>query len=467
MTKAPRTLSYRLTLWYISAFAVFIIAAVVSVSLTINSILNYRVNEDLTEELEEYTLFYESGELDGISKALEYEMLEGKSASEFIRIINLNGESVVDTGPLDWSEIESDMISIAQLRVSEQPVLRDFEFRVADDESMDMREIYGFVGEDTILHYGESLEANQDLMEALYYSFLVMLIIVLPSASVVGWLMARNAVRGIEEVSRTAATIHSGQLDHRVSVDSQDLEIQNLASTFNSMLDRIRELVNETRNMIDNIAHDLRSPLTRIRVISESVLTNGHSKEEITTSATQTIEECDRLLQMINVSLDVAEAESGTGNSNFESVNLSHIAKDACELFEPVAEQSQILFRCDIQDNNNIRGNVQNLQRMLANLLDNALKYTPADGEVGLKLKSDADIVVVTITDTGIGIPEDEQPQIFNRFYRCDQSRSREGCGLGLSYARAVARGHKGDITVTSEPGKGSSFIITLPAIHS
>lgn len=248
-----------------------------------------------------------------------------------------------------------------------------------------------------------------------------------------------------------------------MTVTAQGDEIQQLADTFNAMLDRIRDLIAEMREMTDNIAHDMRSPLARIRAISEVAVSSASTSDDHKQAASTTIEECDRLLQMINATLDVAEAEAGTAAADVQTVDISELARDACELFEPVAEEKEIELTCELDSGCSIRGNVQNLQRMLANLLDNALKYTPPKGRVGINLGCEDDSIRVAVADTGIGIPAVDQARIFERFFRCDQSRTESGCGMGLSFSQAVARAHGGDISVNSEPGNGTTFTITFP----
>jgi heavy metal sensor kinase len=278
----------------------------------------------------------------------------------------------------------------------------------------------------------------------------------------VGWFLARRAVSGVESITRTAQKISGGTLDQRVPVQKRGDEIDQLASTFNKMLDRIQALLAEIKEMNDNIAHDLRSPIARIRGIAEITLTNSKTLNEFESMAASTIEECDRLLDMINTMLIISKTESGVSQVSYEEVNLSDIVRRACELFEPMAEDKGLALSCTVPNGTYLMGDTPMIQRMLSNLIDNAIKYTPMGGRVDIDVSENPFQGIVVVRDTGIGISAAEVPRIFERFYRCDQSRSQAGIGLGLSLARAIARAHGGDITVNSVSDQGSTFTVTL-----
>jgi signal transduction histidine kinase len=219
------------------------------------------------------------------------------------------------------------------------------------------------------------------------------------------------------------------------------------------------------REMTDNLAHDLRSPVARIRAAAEMALANGGEKMQWEALASDTTEECDRLLEMINTTLDIAEAESGAAKLRSSEVDLVDIVADACELFQTVAEDKKIELITELPEHCSLQGDLQRLQRVVANILDNALKYTPAGGRVTISLSDDGPRVRLLITDTGVGISPEELPRIFQRFYRCDWSRSEYGNGLGLSLAMAFVRAHGGDITARSSPGEGSTFTVVFPRL--
>jgi len=461
MLRLPNTFAFRLTLWYTSAFIVFLLGALLVLYLSINSILADRIDEDLREDVDEFRLLLHSTNIDRVKAEIDREILAGDEKDVFLRLLDARGNTLFSSDMKHWKELQTNTLLLQQFKnPGKEPVLETVS--VASQTSA-TRVIYGFLGPGVILQVGESLEDKNDIMELLLKVFFFLFCSIVPFASAVAWFVTRQATRGIEEVSRAAIDIERGEFGRRVTVKAHDHEIQTLANTFNSMAERIRKLIAEMREMIDNIAHDLRSPLARIRAISESALSGGDDVTSYKTAAADTLEECDRLLKLINATLDVAEAEARVANNPRETIDLSHLIEDACELFEPVAEEKDIALSYNLRSGCHLTGNRQNLQRMLANLLDNALKYTSSPGKVSVDLTRRPQGFQIAIADTGPGIAESDRHRVFERFYRCDESRSRDGCGLGLSFARAVAHAHSGDIELSSAPGNGSTFTVTLP----
>jgi heavy metal sensor kinase len=306
----------------------------------------------------------------------------------------------------------------------------------------------------------ESYSRFLDAFKGIFITTMTFLIVL---AAGMGWFMARRAVSGVEAVTRTAQKISAGTLDERVPVKARGDEIDQLATTFNQMLDRIQTLLTEIKEISDNIAHDLRSPITRIRGTAEVTLTTGKALNDYENMAASTIEECDRLLDMINTMLMISKTESGVDKLSLEEIDLAALVREACELFKPTAEDKGVSLSSDISKPIHFMGDIQMIQRMISNLLDNAIKYTPSGGLVIASMNENDTHVVVSVKDTGCGISSNDLPRIFERFYRCDQSRSQSGIGLGLSLARAIARAHGGDITADSLLNQGSTFTITLP----
>ncbi len=465
MIKLPNTLSFRLTLWYASAFLVCLGVAFVGLYLSLNSTFNTRIDADLQEDIEEYQELFREHGIEKVIAEIEREVNLSDESVEFLRVYDAKRNVLYSSDMAEWEGLDfARMLPSLNSLSSNGHRLQTVQLSKQDYPA---RVISGLISSSITLQIGETLEKKEEIMEVLLTVFGAMLLFGIPVASSVGWLIARKAVGGIQEVSRAAKAIERGDLDHRVSVGAQGDEVQTLADTFNAMATRIKHVIQEMREMTDNIAHDLRSPLARIRALSETVLTEKTLKTDCTKMATDTLKECDRLMHLINTTLDMAEFDAGVTNVDKEPIQLDQLLADLVDLFEPLAEAKQVNLSVQFAQNCQMIGDKHNLQRMIANLLDNAIKYTPDGGQVSIALEQTSHEFRLTVADTGLGIPLPDQPRVFDRFFRCDHSRSQEGCGLGLSFARSVARAHGGDITLMSDAAKGTIFTSILPSAPS
>jgi signal transduction histidine kinase len=329
-----------------------------------------------------------------------------------------------------------------------------------------VRTVCGRISPDFLLQVGISLAENEKYLKVFKRLLLHLIFPLFCVSAVIGWLLARQALRGVEEVTLTAMDITKGAYDKRVQVKKRLLEISRLANTFNAMLDRIQALLKGMGEVTDNVAHDLRSPLTRIRGIAEMTLVGKSSISDYEKMAASTIEECDNLINLINLintMLDITETEAGVGRFEKETVDVKKLLSDACDLFQPVADEKNISLLTRLPDEMVIRSDKGRLQRMVTNLLENAIKYTDSGGKVTISAYKDKGRVHIVFADTGVGISEKDLPKIFERFYRCDNSRTQPGTGLGLCLVRAIAKALGGDIRVSSKLNEGSTFSVSLP----
>lgn len=318
---------------------------------------------------------------------------------------------------------------------------------------------------DKVLQMGVSQEGLQRLIEKRWREFGLVMTVLLVFSIFVGWFVVKSALAGIEEVTRTAIQISGGDFGSRVPITGRSEETDRLATTFNHMIERIQALVKGMKEITDNMAHDLRSPITRIRGIAEMTITGAKDNQDYEFMAGSIVEECDRLLGIINMILDISEAKAGLSKLNRSQIDISRIMEETCELFRPVAENKNIRIVKNFSKNTMNYADNQKLQRVASNLLDNAIKYTPPGGTVVVTVNGDAEQVWISVNDSGIGISQEDLPYIFRRFYRCDRSRSQPGTGLGLSWARAIIQAHGGNISVKSILNESSTFTVTLPKV--
>lgn len=302
-------------------------------------------------------------------------------------------------------------------------------------------------------------------LHKLFWTQVTIFAILLIIATVGGWLLVRRLLAGVGEVSEAALRIsNDGDFNCRVSTRGGSTEITDLVDAFNTMNDNNRRLFNEVRSVTDDVAHELKTPLTRLRGAAEVTMGDRDAGGAADELAAVVSEECGEMLELINSLLEITRTESGVSGLKCEPVELTDQLRRAYELFLPVAEDLGIDFTLELPEHPvDIAADRVKLQRVFSNLIDNALKFNRRGGKVTVRLETPEGNAVVTVSDTGCGIAEADLGHIFERLYRCDASRSRPGNGLGLALARAIVRAHGGEIRVVSTPGVGSVFTVLLP----
>ena len=455
------TLAFRLTLWYAGIFIFSACVAFLFFYLLITSVIKQQTDQDLLIGARTFSSILSAR---GAEALKQQAILEAQASGEkkvFFRLLYIAGGLFSSSNMSYWRDIGINKEAIKRLPTDRRPV---FDTISIPHRKHKVRILYAILGPGLVVQLGRSMDTHTRIIEAFRKIFMITMAVLFVLAAIVGWFMAKRALAGVDTVIHTARRISERSLDERVPVKKQVDEIDQLAITFNQMLDRIQKLVTEIKEMTDNIAHDLKSPITRIRGIAEVSLTTESNLQEYENMAGNTIEECDRLLDMINTMLIISKTEAGLGQFESGELDIAKVVQDACELFLPMADNEGVTLVCDAPERLFLNGDIRMIQRMISNLLDNAVNYTPEGGNihVAARLNSQQSIQI-SIKDRGIGISEEDMPHIFERFYRCDPSRSRSGTGLGLSLARAIARAHGGDITVTSEPNEGSTFTVVLP----
>ena len=454
------TLAFRLTLWYAGIFTLSAFIAFFLFYMLITSWFRERTDLELLGQVNRFSALLAAEGTEAIKAGAVIEAQAAGVKKVFLRFLSPNGQVFSSSNMSYWKDITIHEAALKELLRGRRPVLETITIR---DRKEKVRILYALLSPAIIVQVGQAMESTSRFLDAFKGIFIATMTFLIIVAAGVGWFMARRAVSGVEAVTRTARKISGGILDERVPVKARNDEIDQLALTFNQMLDRIQNLLSEIKEMSDNIAHDLRSPITRIRGIAEVTLTTGKSLNEYEGMGASIIEECDRLLDMINTMLMISKTESAVDKPTHEEIDLTGLVRQACELFRPTAEDKRVSLDCAVPDQSHLIGDIRMIQRMLSNLLDNAIKYTSSGGSVNVSVSENDRQLILSIKDTGWGISSSDLPRIFERFYRCDQSRSQPGIGLGLSLARAIARAHRGDITVTSTVNQGSTFTVTLP----
>jgi len=283
--------------------------------------------------------------------------------------------------------------------------------------------------------------------------------------ALVGWQFTKRALHPMKDLAVAARKIDIQQLQQRLPVRGAGDEVDDVARAFNDTLARLENSVDQMKQFTASISHELRTPLTALRGEAEVALLEAHSVEEYRRVLASQLEEFDKLTQMVNQLLILARAEAGEIHWTDQSVDLSALAVSLAEQMEPIATAKNVHLQEQINPGIIVRGDSNWLERVILNLLDNAIKFTGEGGKVRLRLNAERGQAVLRVEDTGAGIPAEAIPHVFERFFRAEPSRSKhvEGVGLGLALAKWIVEQHHGQIEVESRPDQGSCFTVRLP----
>jgi Signal transduction histidine kinase len=323
------------------------------------------------------------------------------------------------------------------------------------------------------LSNGMRLVVGRDVVERRGYSaiilqsFLVGVAGIIVFSLIAGGITARRVLRRIDTIRDTSTKIMSGNLSERVPITRRNDEFDGLATNLNAMLDRIEQLLQGLKEVTDNVAHDLKTPLTRLRNKAEAALRDTASEASREEALEAVIVESDRLIQTFNALLMIARVEAGAPSGVLSEINVSEIASDVAELYGPVAEDAGIEVIDRVAPDVRLKANRELIGQAMVNLLENAVKYArPEDGGSGrivVELQRDANLVRIVVADNGPGIPEAERKRVLERFVRLEESRSEPGSGLGLALVNAVARLHDGQFRI-EDNAPGVRAVLELPA---
>ena len=321
-----------------------------------------------------------------------------------------------------------------------------------------------------LLLVGRDFSARQDFRGNLLAIFTGALTVVMALGLVGGAVMSRNLLRRVDAMADASRRIMAGDLCGRVPTDGSGDEFDRLGGNLNRMLARIEALLLGMRVVSESISHDLRSPLTRLRNRAELALVEATPGDDapLRQALEETVADTDGVLATFNALTEIAQAEAGTARTDLTPLDLAALARDAGELYAPVAEEKGIDLAIDATGEATVRGHGQLLSQALGNLLDNALKYTPAGGHITVAVqRQDDGVVRLIVADSGPGIPAADRERVLERFVRLDASRSEPGSGLGLSLVAAVVRLHDGvlrlDDTAPGEAQPGLTVRWTFP----
>jgi signal transduction histidine kinase len=460
LTKLFRTTTFRLSLTYLALFSAAAIVAIVYIYWNTTVLLSRQLNQTIDAELKGLAEQYRAGGLDQLVRTVaDRSATPGNSLylvadSEGRRLAgNLSAVSPDlwnSLGPVEF--------------VYRRPAAGGVENRLAFANVFRLPSGYRLI-------VGRDIEDRRELARMVRSAMLWGLGVMALFGIGGGYWVSRKLLARIDALSDTSRTIMEGDLTGRLPVNGSGDELDRLAQSLNLMLARIEQLMAGLREVSDNIAHDLKTPLNRLRNRVEAALREPYGEPVYREALERTIEEADGLIKTFNALLSIARLEAGAGGDNRESLDVSALLRDVAELYEPVAEERGLVLKAETDPPIFIRGDRQLLGQAIANLIDNAIKYGTAEAaergpgakpEVEVSAKANGAMAEIVVTDRGPGVPASDRERVLDRFVRLEASRSEPGSGLGLSLVAAVARLHGGSLRLENN-APGLRVILALP----
>lgn len=452
-----RTISFRLNLWHAAIFLVSAALLFTLIYFLLGAAIDRKDRDVIEARLREYVAVYENGGTPALRDWTTRVNEARKQRMFFVRLAAADQTALLLVMPQDWFERDLALLDGGTKMRTEDWI------RVPRNREMDLTVATMVLKDGTILQVGRSSDSRAMLLGKFRQVFLMVIPPVLLLGFMGGALLTRRMTKPLGNIVEAASSIiNTGRMDVRVPEQSAQDELQDLVILFNRMLRHNEKLFQALRESLNNVAHDLRTPLARLRATLEGTLRREPLAGAAQDAIVEALEETDRVETIIRALMDVAYAETGLMSLRLEETDIRVLVADVVELYELIAQEKRISIAHDLREPLSVRVDSARMRQVFANLLDNAIKYTSAGGLVSISAQRHDREVELIFRDTGRGISRTDLPRIWERLYRGDKSRSQHGLGLGLSLVKAIVHAHQGWVEVTSTEGEGTEFRVFL-----
>ena len=452
------SLAFRFTFWYSAVFIFsFLILSVLSYLFVFSAIRDNR--RAIKAELAKYVSLAESGGIEAVKSASLEQTNPSRRNSFFVRVVDSDNRTEFLSNPWLWEQFDT-------TRPQEQLPEGQWHYYTSRRDGDLLEVMSARLRGIKLLQVGKSIQDRGDVLEHFRDTLLATIIPMVFVGFAGGAWLAERALRPIRDLSLvTRSIVDTSRFDTRVPARERGNELDELAVLFNQMLEKIEVLIRSMKDSLDNVAHDLRTPVTRLRGMAEQALRSETCDSAAREALADCLEESEHIMTALNTLMDVSEAEAGTIKLALENIDLASLIGEVAELYGYVAEEKSITLSASAPTALYLQADRTRLRQALANLVDNAVKYTPSGGRIDIEAFKEGRQALVVVKDNGIGIPPEEIGRIWDRLYRGDKSRSQRGLGLGLSLVKAVIQAHHGRVEAAANPGGGSVFSVYLPLV--
>ncbi len=459
-----RSTVLRLTLMYAVLFNLSLFLVVGVTYFILKSALEQNHLQRIIHKLNKYAKVEFYGGREGLLKVIQYENTDNQNESIFVQLLSANGQALWLTIPTGWEKLDTKKIYEEYVQTSSEWMMVDGSLIYPGESRIDELEItHRELSNGDHLFVGSSNQEQEVLRARFIEAAQLMFIFASLLGIIGGYVFASRLLAPIKKLLHTVRSAQDGDFQSRILTDKSSTELNELSILFNTLLDRIERLIEGMQQTLDNVAHDLRTPVSRIRAAIELTLRESHGEAELKEALLQCAKDSEKLMDHLNVLMDVSEAQSGIMALQQMAIPVEEVLQEIVSLYEFMAEEKSVRLQIEAAPQLTIWADPQRIRQVLANLVDNAIKYSHEHGLVTLEANVEADNVQIVISDSGIGIAPEDLPKIFDRLYRGSKSRSGKGLGLGLSLVKAIVQAHQGSVHVKSQLGQGSQFIVSLP----